>query len=67
MQGVKVATGGLIAFGGVVQGIDTYGNQRGKGPIATNAGKDMFKKLGLYDYGGSNRTNTPTGYKNPNK
>lgn len=61
LQGIKVATGGLIAFGGIVQGLDTYGNMRGKGPVATEAGKEMFKKLGLYDYGGSNRPNPDSG------
>lgn len=61
LQGIKAATGGLIAFGGIVQGLDTYGNMRGKGPIATNAGKDMFKRLGLYDDGGLNRPNPDSG------
>ena len=62
LQGVKVATGGLIAFGGVIKGLDTYGNMKGKGPIGTNAGITMFKKLGLYE--GNYTYPQPKGYGN---
>ena len=50
LKGLKYVGGTLVGAGGIIEGVNLVGEMMGKGRVGTELGKDILKKLGLYDY-----------------